>query len=92
MSNLHILCYNGSLAIWTVVSLATAKFKPIIFSSFGFILSYTANMIIVMIWLAELGVSTAPYIESYFVSIEVHLSQIRCQRRSRNEFQLANAT
>jgi hypothetical protein len=30
---LHILCYNGSLVTWTVVSLITAKFKPLIFFS-----------------------------------------------------------
>jgi hypothetical protein len=35
----HILCYNGSLVIWTVVSLTTAKFKPLIFSTSGFTLS-----------------------------------------------------
>jgi hypothetical protein len=28
MPILHILCYNGSLVTWTVVSLTTAKFKP----------------------------------------------------------------
>jgi hypothetical protein len=28
---LLILCYNGSLVTWTVVSLSTAKFKPLIF-------------------------------------------------------------
>jgi hypothetical protein len=32
MSSLLILCYNGSLVTWTVVSLTTAKFKPLIFS------------------------------------------------------------
>jgi hypothetical protein len=26
MPNLRILCYNGSLVIWTVLSLTTAKF------------------------------------------------------------------
>jgi hypothetical protein len=44
-----ILCYNGSLVTWTVVSLTTAKFKPLIFSVFGFALSYTANMFILVI-------------------------------------------
>jgi hypothetical protein len=29
---LRILCYNGSLVTWTVVSSTTAKFKPLIFS------------------------------------------------------------
>jgi hypothetical protein len=33
MSILRILCYNGSLVTWTVVSLTTAKFKPLIFST-----------------------------------------------------------
>jgi hypothetical protein len=33
MPILCILCYNGSLVIWTVVSLATAKFRPLIFST-----------------------------------------------------------
>jgi hypothetical protein len=49
MPFLHILCYNGSLVTWTVVSLTTAKFKPLIFSMSGFTLSYTANMFILMI-------------------------------------------
>jgi hypothetical protein len=49
MPNLHILCYNGSLVFWTVVSLTTAKFKPLLFSTSGFTLSYTANMFILMI-------------------------------------------
>jgi hypothetical protein len=31
MSILRILCYNGSLATWTVVALTTANFKPLIF-------------------------------------------------------------
>jgi hypothetical protein len=31
MSNFRILCYNGSLVIWTLVSLTTAKFKHLIF-------------------------------------------------------------
>jgi hypothetical protein len=39
-----ILCYNGSLVTWTVISLTTAKFKPLIFYMSGFALSYTANM------------------------------------------------
>jgi hypothetical protein len=29
MPILHILCYNGSLVTWTVVSLTTSKFKPL---------------------------------------------------------------
>jgi hypothetical protein len=32
LPNLRILSYNGSLVIWTVVSLTTAEFKPLIFS------------------------------------------------------------
>jgi hypothetical protein len=39
MLTLRILCYNGSLVTWTVVSLTTAKFKPLIFSMPGFVLS-----------------------------------------------------
>jgi hypothetical protein len=35
---LRILCYNGSLATWTVVSLTTAKFKPLIFCRYSEIL------------------------------------------------------
>jgi hypothetical protein len=45
----RILCYNGSLVTWTVVSLTTAKFKPLVFSMSGFTLSYIANMFILMI-------------------------------------------
>jgi hypothetical protein len=36
MPILHILRYNGSLVTWMVVSLTTAKFKPLIFSVSGF--------------------------------------------------------
>jgi hypothetical protein len=28
----YFTCYNGSLVTWTVISLTTAKFKPLIFS------------------------------------------------------------
>jgi hypothetical protein len=49
LSNILILCYNGSLVTWTVLSLTTAKFKPLIFSISGFTLSYTANMFILKI-------------------------------------------
>jgi hypothetical protein len=49
MLNLYILCYNGSLVIWTVVSLTTAKFKPLIFPMSAFTFSYSANMFILMI-------------------------------------------
>jgi hypothetical protein len=46
---LRILCYNGNLVTLTVVSLTTAKFKPVTFSVSGFTLSYIANMFILMI-------------------------------------------
>jgi hypothetical protein len=36
MSILCILCYNGSLVTWTVVSLTVAKFKLLIFSMYEF--------------------------------------------------------
>jgi hypothetical protein len=49
MTILRILCYNGSLVTWTVVSLTTAKLKALIFSMSGFALYYTANMFILMI-------------------------------------------
>jgi hypothetical protein len=41
MPILRIFCCNGSLIIWMVVSLTTAKFKSLIFSMSGFYLSYT---------------------------------------------------
>jgi hypothetical protein len=44
---LLILRYNGSLVTWTVLSLTTAKFKPLIFSMSGFTLSYT----VMILWL-----------------------------------------
>jgi hypothetical protein len=44
MPILRILCHNSSLVTWMVVSLTTAKFKPLIFSMSGFILSYIVNM------------------------------------------------
>jgi hypothetical protein len=49
MPILHILCCNGCLATWTVVSLATSKFKRPIFSMSGFTLFYAANMFILII-------------------------------------------
>jgi hypothetical protein len=49
MRNILILCYNGSLVTWTVVTLTASKIKPHIFSVSGFAMSYTANMFIVMI-------------------------------------------
>jgi hypothetical protein len=38
MPILHMLCYNGSLVFVTVVTLTTAKFKPLIFSLSDFTL------------------------------------------------------
>jgi hypothetical protein len=49
MPILHTLRCNGSLITWTVASLTTAKFHPIIFSVSVFGLSYTANISILMI-------------------------------------------
>jgi hypothetical protein len=49
MSILRILCYNGSLVVWMVVSLVIAKFKLLIFSVSSFTLFYTAHMFILMI-------------------------------------------
>jgi hypothetical protein len=49
MHILRILCYNGSLVTWRVVSLTATKFKSLIFSMSGFTLSYTVNMFILMI-------------------------------------------
>jgi hypothetical protein len=37
-------CYNNSLVIWTVVCLASAKFKPLIFPVSRFALSNVANI------------------------------------------------
>jgi hypothetical protein len=41
---LLILCYNGSLVTWTVVSSTAAKCKPLIFSMSGFALSYKVKI------------------------------------------------
>jgi hypothetical protein len=49
MPILFILCYNGSLVTWMIVSLTTAKFKPLVFSTSGFDLSSIMNMFILMI-------------------------------------------
>jgi hypothetical protein len=49
MSILLILCYNVSFVTWTIVNLTATKFKPLIFSTSGFALSYAANMFILMI-------------------------------------------
>jgi hypothetical protein len=49
MPILFIVCYNGSLVTWTVVSLTAAKLKPLIFSVSAFALSYATNMFILMI-------------------------------------------
>jgi hypothetical protein len=49
MSILRIVFYNCSLVTWTVVSLTTTKFRPLVFSMSCFALSYTTNMFIPMI-------------------------------------------
>jgi hypothetical protein len=49
MSILRILCYNDSLVTWMVVSLTTAKFKLLIFSTSGFTLSHATNIFVLMI-------------------------------------------
>jgi hypothetical protein len=38
MPIIRIICYNGSLVIWEVVSFTTAKFKPLIYSVSDFVL------------------------------------------------------
>jgi hypothetical protein len=43
------LSYLVIIVTLTVVSLTTAKFKPLIFSVSGFALSYAANMFVLMI-------------------------------------------
>jgi hypothetical protein len=48
MPILHILCYNGTSVTRTVVSLTTVKFKPLVFSTSGFTLSYTANIFMIL--------------------------------------------
>jgi hypothetical protein len=49
MPTLCILFYNSILVTWTFISLTTSKFKPFIFSTSGFTLSYAANVFILMI-------------------------------------------
>jgi len=50
----HAICstlfYNDSLVTWMVVNLTITKFKPLILSAHGFILSYDANTCTCMIW------------------------------------------
>jgi hypothetical protein len=60
MPILRILCYNDSLITWMVVSITTAKFKPLILSMSRFALSYTANMSILVI-LYDLGLLLAQF-------------------------------
>jgi hypothetical protein len=48
MPILRVLCYNGSLVTWTVVSLTTTKFQPLAFSTSGLALPYSANMLVLM--------------------------------------------
>jgi hypothetical protein len=45
---IHILCYNDSLVTWTAISLTTAKFKALIFSTSDFALFSATNMFILM--------------------------------------------
>jgi hypothetical protein len=63
MPILLILCYNGTLVTWTVVSLVTAMFKPLIFSMAVLALSYAANMFIyhVFVWLLIVAVTILFY-------------------------------
>jgi hypothetical protein len=74
MPVLCILFYNGSWVTWMVLSLTTAKFKPLIFSVSGFALSYTMNMFILII-LYDLFMSRAQfcYIIVYMGKIESHV-------------------
>jgi hypothetical protein len=44
MSVARILCYNGSLVTWTVVSLTTAKCKPLIFSVWLYLVLYCEHV------------------------------------------------
>jgi hypothetical protein len=78
MHILRILCNNGSLVTWKVVSLTAAKFKLLYFMS-RFALSYAANMFILMI-LYDFCLFPAQfcYIIVYIRKVEsrVHLSII----------------
>jgi hypothetical protein len=49
MPILLILCYNGSLVTWTVVSLTAVKLKPFIFYLSGLALPCAANVFFLMI-------------------------------------------
>jgi hypothetical protein len=53
MPILRILCYNGSLVTWTVVSMTTAKFKPLIYSVWFRLIVYreTCSFSCFFIWL-----------------------------------------
>jgi hypothetical protein len=63
MPILHMLCCNGCLFTWTVVSLTTSKFKPLFMS--GFTLPSTANMFILMIpWKGHVPVFISPWTRS----------------------------
>jgi hypothetical protein len=57
MPLLHILCYNGSLVTWKVVSLTAAKFKALIFSTSDFALSLNST-------------SLAPFFYNHFTLTE----------------------
>jgi hypothetical protein len=73
---------QDNLVTWTVVSLTTAKFNPLIFSTSGFTLSYTANMFIIMI-LYDFCLFTAQfyYIIVYIRKVESYVQIAdRCAR------------
>jgi hypothetical protein len=85
MAILRMLCYNGSLVTWTVVSLTTAKFKPLIFYMSTFALSYTVNMFILMIlYYFCLLPAQFYYIIVYIHKVEsrVHLGKFPMMRRT----------
>jgi hypothetical protein len=78
MPNIHILCYNVNLVIWTVVSLTIAKFKPLIFSVSGFTFSYTSNMFILMI-LCDFRLSPAKF---YYIIVHIRKLKAICKSRT----------
>jgi hypothetical protein len=82
MPFLRILCYKGSLVIWTVISLTTPKFTPLIFSISGVTLTYTANMFILMI-LYKLCLSPTK-----FCYIIVHIRKVETLCNSRTSMHL----
>jgi hypothetical protein len=72
---LRILCYNGSFVSWTVLSLTTAKFKPLIFSMSPFTVSYTMNVFILMI-LYDFCLFPAQF---YYIIIYIEEAESRVQ-------------